>query len=177
MRKLGTTQSMGKQGGWAVVSTLIAIVIGLIMMSGIFMIVTQALSGNKLGATQQEVASSRMAIRNTYSGASNYTGLDNPTAVKVKAFPADMVSGAAAIANPYGGTVTVAANAVATNFDMTYTLVPEEDCIKLSSFAYGDWVGLSVNGTDIVQTGGGQIAAASAACAAGTANTLIWISN
>lgn len=166
------------QQGWAVVSTLIAIVIGLIMMSGIFMIVNQALSGNKLGATQQELASSRMAIRSTYSGASNYTGLDNATAVKVKAFPSDMVTGAATIANPYGGAVTVTVNAtVSTNFDMVYTLVPEEDCIKLASFAYGDWVSLDINGTAIAQTGGGQIAAASAACAAGTANTLTWVSN
>jgi len=158
-----------RQGGWAVASTMIAIVIGLIMLSGIFALVNQALSGANINEEKQNLSAIRMELSNLYAGQQNYSGLDNDTALNAGVFPANMVD-AGNVINAWNGDVTVAESADTTEFDITYDGVPQEECIELATFGQGQWEAVTVGGADI-----GDVTDAAGACS-GDDNTLVFTS-
>lgn len=165
-----------RQGGWAIVSTMIAIVIGLIMLGGLFVIFDQAWQGQIMETEQRNIAATRLNIQNLYRGSPNYNGLTTAVGTSAEVFPSDMIK-TAGIRNSWNGAVTLGTASGNTQFTMSWAAVPRASCIKLATFGYGSWAAVTANGTTIPQSGGGAVGAAATACNNDTNNTLVFTSN
>lgn len=168
-------KTAGNQEGWAIMSSMIAIFIGLIMMAGIFGIVQIALSGSKVQTAQNNISMIRTTTQQLFSGQPDYTGLTTSLAISAGMLPSGMVSGSSAV-NAWSGSVTITTGSPTHLFDITYSGLPEEACIKLAPFGYGTWNSVTVGGSTISQSGGTAVSDAVTACS-GASNTIVFTSN
>jgi hypothetical protein len=163
--------------GWAILSTMIAIVVGLIMMAGIFAVVDQSMDSSKLTSAQQEITMIRMNIRQLCSGMGSYTGLSDTLAESAGVFPSSMEK-ASEIKNPWNGAVSVGVLTDTTLFSITYEDVPQASCIKLAT--YDSWEAVTAAGasTDLPSDSASisSVAAAATACSSDL-NTMTFYSN
>lgn len=165
-----------RQAGLTLVETLIAVVIGIIIIAGAFVVFGQVTSGTKLSGAEQDLVTAQLNIRQLYQGQPNYTGLSISTALAAKVFPNDMVNGTQ-VNDAWDGPVTIAAASNPTQFTIQFTQVPQDICVKFASFEAGQWEAFTINGTGIDQTGGSNpVTEASGACTTGNTNTLLWTS-
>jgi type II secretory pathway pseudopilin PulG len=178
MQSLNTCQSLlarRRQNGLTLIETLVAVLLGLIVLAGVFTIFATTLSGSKLSDAEQNLTTVVLNAKQLYSGQPNFSGLSNSIAYKASVFPTNMATSATDITNKWHGQVTIKANANPRLFDVTYEKVPQSECIKLASFQYGQWSALKINGTTIDQTAGtSPTTTAATACQDGDANTLVW---
>jgi|SRR5581483_2261006 len=75
----------------------------------------------------------------------NFTGLNNAIAEQTGIIPQNMIAGAVGAGNdidPWGGAVTVAVDSGSQAlFDITFTMVPKDACVKMAQ-----WTSSSLNG-------------------------------
>jgi len=170
-------QSLNKQRGLTLVETLVAVVVGLIILAGAFVVFGMITSSNKLSNAEQDLTTTQLNIKQLYQGQPNYTGLSNAVAFAANVFPQDMATSAINVIDQWNGAVTLAADANPTEFDITFAGVPQDACIKFASFEFGQWVSLTINGTNIPQTQGtSPVTVAATACVAGPNNAVVWVS-
>ena len=170
-----TGRRAANEEGWAIMSSMIAIFIGLIMMAGIFGLVQIALQGSNVQAAQNHISMIRTNAQQLFSGQPDYSGLTTSLATSAGMIPSEMVSGSSVV-NAWSGSVTVATGTPSSQFDITYSGLPEEACIKLAPFGYGSWDSVTVGGSSISQSGGTAVSDAVSACS-GSSNTLVFTSN
>jgi len=175
IRSMARRASPQGGGGWAIMSALIAIFVGLIMLGGVFAIVQMAMQGSKVQSAQTQLTSIRMGVRKLYTGQPSYAGLDTSTAQTAGVFPENMLSGSGP-KNFWNGDVTVSVSGTPTEFDITYNGVPQKPCVQLAKFGYGSWQSVTVGGTSVSQSGGGAVSDAVSACTSG-GNTVTYTSN
>ncbi len=170
--------SLKKQAGLSIIETVIAIIIGLIVIAGVFVLVGRAFSGNKISSAEQDILALRTNVKQLYAGQANFTGLANSVVVNGKLVPNDMLNGTS-IVDQWNGAVTVTPDAVVTSFDITLTNVPTAACVQLATFAAGQWVDVTVGGTQVQGVGfiGNTTSAASTACAGSNVNTITWVAD
>lgn len=133
------------ESGWAIVSTMIAIVIGLIMLAGIFVMVKQANDNQKAEQMLTSLRSMQMCVRQIYAPEATYLGLTNDVVRNAQcAFTLD--GGAPGVLRTsWGGTVTVTGGVMTRRFAVTLFRVPRAACVKLATMP--DWESIAVNGT------------------------------
>ena len=177
-RKRATEKSkMDSQGGWAIMSAMIAITISLIMLGGIFAIVQMTMQGSRVQEAQKNIGSIRTNVQQLYSGQPDYSGLSNDVIIDAGLAPESMLGSAAGeLKNTWNSAVTVEPASSVHQFTVTYDGVPQEACIELAKFGYGSWQKVTVGGTSISQEGGGAISDATGACSSGD-NSLTFTSN
>lgn len=167
--------------------TMIAIIIGLIVLAGVFVVVQMAFSGNQVGEARQNLMMSKANVKRMFSTQPDYGGLDNQLAIDAGIVPGSMITGRdkGALANAFGGVVTFgtddgsAAGGNARGTDSHYTIfideVPQEACIELATYTRSDWEGgINVNGDSDVDPE--DIAGAQGACNNDDNNSMLFVS-
>jgi len=156
------------QQGFTLLEMMMVIVISLLMMAGVFGLVSMAMGNSKVKDAQQNISTIRMGVQNLYSGQPNYSGLSNTIAENAGIFPDKLIKSAGTIKNAWNGDVTIAPNSDPSKFDVTYKSVPQEACMKLAVLSGFDEI--TVGGTGV-----NDIAGASSECASG-GNDLVFVS-
>ena len=166
-------QGTHSQAGWAIAETMIAIVIGLIVLAGVFGLVNNTLQGNKLQGAQQNLTAIRLGVQQIFSGQPDYVGLNNTVASNAGVFPSIMVK-SGGIKHGWNGDVTLAVDpSTSTQFTITMSNLPKEAAMKMAIYGAGSWTQVDLNGTTIPQDGGGVVAA-SGAVVDGASNQVVF---
>lgn len=169
------------QGGWAMMETLVAVIIGLLLIIGVFVYYQMATTGTNISEMRQNVMVSKANVERLFRGQSTYDGLDNALAVRAKLVPSSMVVGDPStsedIRTPFGGAVTFApaagTGAADSHFSIELEAVPQEACIELATYSRTDWVFVEVGGTEVAFDSVGE---ASAACTELNNNVVTFVS-
>lgn len=158
----------GRQGGWAMMETLIALIIGLVVLAGAFVLVQMAFSSNTISQAQQDLMTTKANISRLFNNQSDFAAISNQIATQSGLVPSSMIVGDTAsgdITNAFGGNVTIvpddgngaglaAAAGITIKADsyysITFTGVPQEACIQMGSYTRSQWAGgVEINGTSI----------------------------
>lgn len=146
-----------------------AILIGLVIIAGAAVGLNSAFSKSKVASTQQDIVTMRMQIQQLFSGSSDYSGLDNATAIKAGVVPKSFIKGND-LKNAWGGQITLSTDAANASFKIALDTIPQDECTQLAKFQPDAWLSVDVNGTAV--EGNSDIAAIVGACAA--ANTITY---
>lgn len=111
-----------------------------------------AFSKVKVSSTQQDLVMIRMQAQQLFSGATDYSGLDNATAIKAGIIPQSLLKGDD-LKNRWSGDVTIAANADNASFTIALTQIPQSECTQFALFQKDAWLSIDVNGTVIDKDG------------------------
>jgi len=194
--QMKTLQTHGRQGGWAMMEVLIALIITLVVLAGAFVLVQMAFSSNTTSEAQQNLMTTKANVSRLFNNQSDFEALTNTVATQSGIVPASMIVGDTSsgdITNAFGGDVTIAPDdgdgaglAAAAGitikdnsyYSITYTGVPQEACIQLGSYTRSQWAGgVDINGTSIdVFTNGANpvVTQVNAACNNGQ-NTMMFV--
>lgn len=140
-----------------------AILIGLVIIAGAAVGLNSAFSKSKVASTQQDIVTMRMQIQQLFSGSSDYSGLDNATAIKAGVAPKSFIKGND-LKNAWGGQISLSTDAANASFKITLDTIPQDECTQLAKFQPDAWLSVDVNGTAVESTG--DIATIVGACAA-----------
>lgn len=176
------------ESGWAIVSTLISIVIGLLMIGGIFVFVKQSMDNAKVTDATQQLQTIKMHVKQIFSNEPSYAALGTSGTVNSNmllqhagAFPDNMVRDTNGnIRNSWDGQVFVYADASPTRFIIEFRSVPQSACMKLATGR--DWRQTRVNGgvvwdESVAATNDTAITTASSRCNSSSSNTLLLTTN
>lgn len=177
-QKQKQTRRIRNEKGFAVVGMLIAIIIGMIMLAGVFVVVQQAMDNKDIDGTLQELATMRMGTKQMFSTESSFGALGTAGTAGIQLLnragivPATVARSATVFRHAWDNNVTVWTNAANNaEFAIVLTGVPEAACLKLGPSG-GGWSRVTVGGW---ATSVATVAAASANCAAN--NTMYFVSN
>lgn len=184
-RRNATQFRFHPEHGLTLVETLIAVVIGIIVLVGAFMVAGQVLASNRLANTETDLATLESGVKQLYSGQGSYNGLTDTVAQNAGVFPASMV-GTGTPLDPWQGPVTLeSGDQLSTSdsgdFIIRMTRVSESACVKLATFQSGSWVEFSINGTtlyapgDPIASGSSPTTQAASDCTPGDVNSLLWV--
>lgn len=146
-----------------------AILIGLVIIAGAAVGLNSAFSKSKVASTQQDIVTMRMQIQQLFSGSSDYSGLDNATAIKAGVVPKSFIKGND-LKNAWGGQISLSTDAANASFKISLDTIPQDECTQLAKFQPDAWLSVDVNGAAV--EGASDIATIVGACAA--ANTITY---
>lgn len=163
------------EAGLTIIETLIAILVGLVVLGGAVYLGTRLFGTTKVSSAQQDIMAVIGSVKQIYNGNPSFAGLDNTVAINSQIIPSDWNIAGNAVSNQWSGGVTIATAAIVTQFTLEMDDVPQSACVQLGSFAPSAWVNVTVNGTQTQGVGfAGNIPSATAgACVAGN-NTIIY---
>jgi hypothetical protein len=148
-----------------ILGTLFKYLLSLLGVGAVVLILYQVFGANKTQNAISDITQMQANITSLYNGRSNFTTLTTAVAIAAKLAPSDMISGSA-LTNPWGGVVTPAVNGtLASNFDVTETLVPSDACAKMI-VGLPTLVTLKVNGAGVTLPADAGTAATACAVAA-----------
>lgn len=152
-----------RQQGFSLVELLLVLgVIALIAIAA-FIIYPQVQAGTQANTEDTNVTTIAANAKSLFGNAGSYTGLNagaDVTGGQEKAiFPSGLLqgpdgSGAGAVTNQWGGTVTAVANATsATKFDITYNKVTDAACVKFVAGIAASFDTVTVDGNSVKAAG------------------------
>lgn len=152
----------------------------------------------KINTCMQQINIMSSKLSAIGSQISSYGGLDNASAIKFNAVPAELISGTSSLTNPFGGAVTISAAPLLSGssddkqaYTIKYSNLPEEACLALASrdwnssksstllgVGVGDNIGASIyqgctGDADVSCSGAMDISKARAACNCGSSCTIV----
>ncbi|CAM3790239.1 type 4 pilus major pilin [Vreelandella rituensis] len=149
------SQSLKKatQGGWAMLETLIAIILGLLMLIGVFVYFQMGSASAKIADARQDLMITKANTERLFRGQPSYLGLNNVLATRAEVVPTSMYTAEGVIVNRFGGEVTIESvdngRGADSHFQVTMEEIPQEACIELGTYTRNDWVGVTINGTAV----------------------------
>lgn len=142
-------------------------IIGIVALIALYNNVT---SSNKSSQALTDLTSMVGSVQATYISHPSYTNLSSTVVINGKLAPATMISGTTLI-NPWGGVVTVAANAANSSFfDVTEPSVPNDACAKMAT-AISNLGALTIGGTSVTLPADPSVVTSSCT---GNANSLVF---
>ena len=178
-----TTRQLQNQDGWAIISTLIAIVIGLVVIGGLFAAAKQSMDSTKVTEAIQQTQTIKINVKQAFQSEPSFAALGagaNAMLVNAGVYPQGMIRNAATgdVRNPWDGAVNVLVDATPTRFVVEYQQVPQAACIKLATGR--DWFQTLANGTIVwdstsAASNNTALATANTQCNSPTANTVRFI--
>lgn len=191
-----STRKNARQGGWAMMETLIALIIALVVLAGAFVLVQMAFSSNTVSTAQENLMTTKANIKRLFGNQSDFEAISNSVATQSGIVPSNMIVGDTSngdITNAFGGDFTIipddgdGAGLLAaagltlrdnSYYSITYDGVPQEACIQLASYTRSQWAGgVSVNGTaiDVFSDGADPVVTQVNAACTNQANELVFI--
>lgn len=175
MSKYSTVNFTRKQRGASLLEGIAYLGIAALVILGAVSLLTGAFSSAQSNRASEELVSIRTNVKKLYMGQANsYTAGAMTTALNTAGvFPTTLAANGANMTNSWGGNVTV--TGAGSTFTITYTGVPQADCISMLSGASG-WV--SVKGNTVAATTTFPITPAVAAtqCSLATGNSVDFVS-
>lgn len=153
-----------EQSGRSMVEMLgVLAIIGVLSIGGISGY-SKAMSKYRVNKTLDQISMLVMNIRTLYSSAVNYAGLNNAVAVQMGIIPRDMLKTSIAsagssvdIVNAYSGQVEVAVGGDAGSdwrqFTVSYSGLPLEACVAISTADWGSQAGSGLQSIRITASG------------------------
>ena len=123
-------------------------VIAAVGIAAIAIYIGISISMTKAANIPQDLLYMSMRIQQLYSGSSDYSGLDNATAINGGAVPESLVKGNA-IRHGFGGEITIAPGSGNETFTFTLTDIPKKECVTLANNQVNSWISITINGTSI----------------------------
>lgn len=136
----------------SMMETIGALLIALFVIGIAAVGLNSAFSKAKVSSTQQDLVMIRMQVQQLFSGATDYSGLDNATAIKAGIIPQSLLKGDD-LKNRWSGDVTLAANADNASFTVALTQIPQSECTQFAMFQADAWLSIDVNG-NVIDTEG-----------------------
>jgi hypothetical protein len=133
------------------------------------MMYADATSKKKIQLAKQNRDLIRTNIQTIFSTVPDYSDLDDT----IQGIFPDIMDKSTGFKNGWNGTVTVAPDTDPTRFTVTFSGVPEEECLVMA--VDSGWITVAVNSTTIPQDGT-AVSASSSACS-GDNNSIVWTSN
>lgn len=177
MKKHQYSKTRRLQKGASLLEGIAYLGIAAIVVIGAIALLNTAFSSANSNELNSELSAIQTATRKLFmTTQGNYGTADVTGALQAaKAFPQTLVASGTAIANAWGGGVTVAPTTSGSQFTITYTNVPSDVCITALTSTSDGWVSVKV-GTASALTP--PIAPASAKTSCGSAPvTMVWLSN
>lgn len=171
---LANSRRQRRQRGNAVLFTLLAMVIGGVMVA---VGIAQYQDADRAALVQATVAEVNSIIGNAKQnyGQYLYRDLDTAVAVGSRVIPPALHASATTATNKFGGAITLAANATLGSADLTYNGVPQEVCTSLINGTQGMAQGITVGGTAVKTAGGDvEIAALNTSCTTAATANITW---
>lgn len=115
-------------------------------------------------------------LRSSYRNAASFAGLSNTQAVTLKVAPRAWMSGASAIANNMGGTVTITPATINTSndgFQIAHALLNENNCNNFVNSIFPDAVTITVGSTQVKAANASNITVATLATACNNASNTV----
>lgn len=181
-------RQLKNQRGWAIVSTLISIVIGLLMIGGIFAYVKQSMDSAKVTDSMQQLQTIKMNVKQAFQSEPSFTPLGasanagaNSMLSNMGVFAQNMIRNTTGdVRNAWDGPVFVYADSAPTRYVIEFQQVPQAACIKMATSR--DWYQTKVNGTVVWDstnsaTNNSALTTANTACGDATSNTMLFIAN
>lgn len=167
------------QAGVTLLETILVLSLIAIIMVGGLNLYNNANNGVKANRAIQQVSALSTNIRQLFNSSADYGDIDgnagNANLISAGAVPQDMVAGAAAIRNAFGGVVNLASVAGASgiadsSFEIEFQGVPEEVCYKIvTAELASEFVGSAancVNASNTCLARGGDLTDAANVCGA-----------
>ncbi len=122
-----------------------ALLITLVVVAGAAVYLNSGFSKSKVVSLEQDIVTMRMQIQQLFSGSSDYSGLDNETAVKAGVVPKSLVKGND-LKTPWGGEINLSTNDANGSFKIELSGIPQDECTQLARFQADAWLSVEVNG-------------------------------
>lgn len=122
-----------------------ALLITLVVVAGAAVYLNSGFSKSKVVSLEQDIVTMRMQIQQLFSGSSDYSGLDNGTAVKAGVVPKSLVKGND-LKTPWGGEINLSTNDANGSFKIELSGIPQDECTQLARFQADAWLSVEVNG-------------------------------
>ncbi|WP_341744705.1 type 4 pilus major pilin [Azonexus hydrophilus] len=162
--------------------TLMEIISGLLIMglvvAGAVSLFGSASSSQNSNQMLQDLTAARSAVQGLFRGQGGYGASTNlvPTLNTAKKLPTSWNYNGTTLANPMGGTVTIASTAAGTSVDYTITNIPTDVCVALLTQSAVGWNSVQVGTAAAITSFPISPATASNAtnCAAASTNTIVF---
>lgn len=125
-----------------------ALLIGLVVIAASAVYLNSGFSKSKVVSLEQDIVTMRMQVQQLFSGSSDYSGLDNTTAIKAGVVPKSLIKGSS-LKTPWSGEITLSANASNASFLIQLSGIPQEECTQLAKFQSDAWLSVGINGTSL----------------------------
>lgn len=147
------------QSGRSMIEMLgVLAIIGVLSVGGISGY-SKAMAKYKVNKALDQISMLIMNIRTLYANQSTYEGLSEETAVTFELVTQEMAgsttigstpTGAVALQNPFGGSVTIDSETPFNTFKITYNGLDSQSCVAIAS---SDWGGSASSGLDNIKVG------------------------
>jgi hypothetical protein len=174
--KVYTSKKLSRERGFVEISfNMVLIAVAILGGAGLLM-------GFKLvGDAKAEALSSGHrqivdTLRSSYRNAASFAGLSNTQAVTLKVAPKTWMSGASAIANNMGGTVTITPatiNSSNDGFQVAHALLNEHNCNNFVNAIFPDAVTITVGSTQVKASNTSNITVATLGTACSNASNTV----
>lgn len=122
------------------------LLITLIVIAVVAVNLNTGFSKSKVASLEQDLVMMRMQVQQLFSGSSDYSGLDEATAIKAGVVPKSLIKGSS-LKTPWGGAITLSTDSSNGSFSITLTGIPQDECTQLAKFQADAWLSVAVNGT------------------------------
>jgi hypothetical protein len=171
MKSLTARKSKMSQTGASLLEAIAFLGVAAMVILGAVALLLTSFGSAQTNRAEQEITAIQTGVKKLYMGqsASYGTGTLDAALIHANVFPTTLtVDGSGNVFNGWNGAVDVEGNSA--SFTISYASVPRDACINLAS-ANGDWLGVSINGTDVTLPV--TPATADAACTADS-NIMVW---
>lgn len=137
IEKSGVPSHLSRQRGASLLEGIAYLGIAAIVILGAVSLLTNAFSNAQTNRTVEELTSLRTSVKKLYMGQSaGYgSGAITTTLISARVFPATLTIDGTTVRNSWNGTVVV--TGATSTFIVTYSGVPQADCINLVTGATG----------------------------------------
>ncbi|WP_183085127.1 type 4 pilus major pilin [Trinickia fusca] len=160
-----------REQGLTLIEASMVLALSAVVVAGVMLYYQSASDNNRLQSALGELGSIQTAVQTLYAGQSDYTNLSNVVLKGNSSIPPSMQDATTGdLKNPWNGAVTVAVDAVKTNYDVTFEGIPVGACAAFASQQLGSqMVSISVNGATTPSTTPLSPSDAQTACNTGAA--------
>lgn len=141
--------------GFSLLEILLVLAIAAGIVSAAFIIYPKVQTSFKINREATNIATIQAGIKSIYGSVSNFSGLNTDFAINANIVPEDMIqenAGVKTIVNSFKGSVTISSSnygpnsTVDASYNITYTGLQTEECIKLGVASVRNVYNMRING-------------------------------
>lgn len=143
------SERLDREGGFFLAESMGAMIFYLVMLAAGGILLVSLFSGSNLSETQQGLSTIRLQVRQLYTGAGGYTGLDTDLAVDSGLVPGQFVKDDGSVQSDWGA-ISIQEGTDPSTFEIQFDDVPDDVAAKFGTYQVGSWADVLVNDTSVV---------------------------